>query len=278
VAAAEGGVDEVAGPGAALVHLQLVAVLGGGADAVEVREVDLRVDPLREEVQAQRDEVDVAGALPVAEQAALDPVRAREVAELGGGDGRAAVVVRVQRQDHVLARVEVPVHPLDRVGVDVRRGHLHRRRQVDDHVALGGRLEHLEHPVADLGGELELGPGVRLGRVLVVHGRAGHRLLVVLAEPRALDREVDDALAVGTEHHVALQDARRVVEVHDRLLRALDRLVRAGDQVLPRLREHLDRDVVRDRALLDEAADEVEVGLARRREADLDLLVAHADQ
>jgi hypothetical protein len=41
------------------------------------------------------------------------------------------------------------------------------------------------------------------------------------------------------------------------------------------LREHLDGDVVGDQVLLDELADEVEVGLAGRREADLDLLVAH---
>src|SRR5206468_1020600 len=93
MAAAERGVDEVAGPWAALVHPQLVAVLGGGADAVEVAEVDLRVDPLGEEVDPEGDEVDVAGALPVAEEAALDAVRAGEVAELRSGDRGAAVVV-----------------------------------------------------------------------------------------------------------------------------------------------------------------------------------------
>ena len=50
------------------------------------------------------------------------------------------------------------------------------------------------------------------------------------------------------------------------------------DQRLAGLGQHLDRDVVRDQVLLDELADEVEVGLGRRREADLDLLVAHAHQ
>ena len=44
------------------------------------------------------------------------------------------------------------------------------------------------------------------------------------------------------------------------------------------LGQHLDGDVVGDRALLDDLADEVEIRLAGRREADLDLLVAHADQ
>ena len=55
-----------------------------------------RVDALAEQVQRQRHQADVAGALAVAEQAALDPVGAGLHAQLGGGDGRAAVVVRVQ--------------------------------------------------------------------------------------------------------------------------------------------------------------------------------------
>ena len=87
-----------------------------------------------------------------------------------------------------------------------------------------------------------------------------------------------DRVAVGAEHHAALQDRRRVVEVHDRLRRARARLEGPLDQLGPALGQHLDGHVVGDRALLDDLADEVEVGLAGRREADLDLLVAHADQ
>ena len=42
--------------------------------------------------------------------------------------------------------------------------------------------------------------------------------------------------------------------------------------------EHLDRHVVGDPVVVDELADEVEVGLARCRETDLDLLEPHRDQ
>jgi hypothetical protein len=76
---------------------QAGAVLDGAADLVDVGEVDLRVDALAEQVHAQRDQVDVAGALAVAEQAALDAVGAGHHAQLGGRDRGAAVVVRVQR-------------------------------------------------------------------------------------------------------------------------------------------------------------------------------------
>jgi hypothetical protein len=53
------------------------------------------------------------------------------------------------------------------------------------------------------------------------------------------------------------------------------RLHGALDQLVPGLRQHRDAHVIRDSATFDQVPDEVEVGLAGRREADLDLLVAH---
>ena len=77
-------------------HGDLVAVLHRATDVVDVAHIQLRIDALAEEVHAQRDEADVAGALAVAEEAALDAVGAGHVAELGGGDGGPSVVVGVQ--------------------------------------------------------------------------------------------------------------------------------------------------------------------------------------
>ena len=66
--------------------------------------------------------------------------------------------------------------------------------------------------------------------------------------------------------------------MHDGPLRAVDRLVRALDQLGPGLGQHRDRHVVGDQLLVDECADEIEVRLRRRREADLDLLDAERDE
>ena len=132
VAAGERGVDQVAAVRMAFVYGQLVAVLDGAADLVDVGEVDLRVDAAGEQVEAQRDQADVAGALTVAEQAALDAVGAGLVAQFGCGDGGSAVVVRVQAQDDRVAAGQVAAHPLDRVGVHVGRRHLDGGGQVHD--------------------------------------------------------------------------------------------------------------------------------------------------
>ena len=64
----------------------------------------------------------------------------------------------------------------------------------------------------------------------------------------------------------------------DRRVAALQRLVGAGDQLGTGLRQHLDPDVRGNGVLLDDLADEVEIGLRGGGEADLDLLVAHCDQ
>ena len=65
--------------------------------------------------------------------------------------------------------------------------------------------------------------------------------------------------------------------MHDRALRARDRLERPLDELRARLREDGDGRVVRDEVLLDQEPREVEVRLRRRREADLDLADAERD-
>ena len=66
--------------------------------------------------------------------------------------------------------------------------------------------------------------------------------------------------------------------MHDRPRRPVQRLEGAPDQVLARLHQHLDGHVRRDLVLLDQPAHEVEIRLAGRRKADLDLLEAQLDQ
>src|SRR5699024_127517 len=74
VGTGESGEDQVAAVRVALRNAQLVAVLDGAADHIDVGKVDLRVDSLGQHVQAQSDQADVTGALAVAEEAAFDAV------------------------------------------------------------------------------------------------------------------------------------------------------------------------------------------------------------
>ncbi len=278
VAAGERGVHEVAGVGVARVHRQAVAILGGAAQLVDVTEVEFGVDAVHEQVHRQGDDVDVAGALTVAEQRALDPVGAGHHAELGGCHRTPAIIVRVQRDDHRPALLDRAAEPLDHVAVDVGGVALDRRRQVQHDRAVRCRLDDVHDGFAHLDRELGLGEREALRRVLVTDLGVARSVFELAAELGAVDCDVDDARLVEAEHDLALQRIGGVVEVHDRSWRALDALIRALDQLLAALYEHLDRDVVGDAVLLDQLAHEVEIGLAGGREPDLDLLESHRDQ
>ena len=284
VGAGEGRVDQVAHVRVARVDLHLVAVLPRTADLVDVGEVDLRVDALREQVHAQGDQVDVAGALALPEQTALDPVGAGHQGQFGGGDGGAAVVVRVDRQADVLAAGQVAAHPLEAVGVRGGGRTLHRGGQVEDDLAARAGLPDVHDRLADLQREVQLGVGEDLRAVLVAKRRAislgAQQFLGVLHhQAGAVDGDLLDVVLGAAEDHPAEHRGGGVVEVHHGAPGALQGLDGPLDQVLTGLGQHGDRHVVRDRALfLDDGAHEVEVGLAGGREADLDLLVAHRDQ
>src|SRR5260221_9713694 len=266
----------------ALVHVDAGAVLGGAPDLVDVAEVDHRVDALAVEVQPERYQVDVAGPVGVAEQAALDALRAGQHGQLRVRGRGAAVVVGVHRQRDVLAPGQVPAHPLDLVSVDVRGGPLDRAGQVEHDLAAGVGLPDVNHRLADLQREVELGVHEDLRRVLVAEvgapqvalGELHHRAGPLNGHRAALRPPV----AVPAEDHAAEDRRRGVVQVHGCPPRADQGLNGAVDQLLAGLGQHRDADVVGDRAALDQAADEVEVGLAGRGEADLDFLVAHAYQ
>ena len=67
VGSREGCVNQIATVRGAFRNRQLVAVLDGSLDFIKLTEVDVRIDALAEQVQAQCDQVDVSSALTIAE-------------------------------------------------------------------------------------------------------------------------------------------------------------------------------------------------------------------
>ncbi len=260
-------------------HRNLVAVLDAAADLVDVTEVDFGVDSLGEQVQPERHQADVAGAFAVPEQTPLDPVGAGHDPELRGGHGTATIVVRMQGQHDLVPAGQVARHPLDLVGVDVGRGHLDRRGQVQHHRPVRRRLPDVHDRLAHLKGVLQLCSGERLRAVLPADVACAQEFVRVTGTPlRALNGDVGDALAIEPEHDAPLQRRGRVVQMHQDPGCPDQRRDRPLDQFLTGLGQYLDGDVRGDVTALDQLTDEVEVRLARGGEADLDLLVAHLDQ
>ena len=267
--AGERGEHQVARIGMALVHLHLRALLKHPADVADMGKIELRVDALRIQIHGDDHDVDVAGALAVAEQRAFHALGARHHAELRRGGRRAAVVVRMQADDHAVAVREMAAEILDLVGIAVRRGHFHRVRQVQNQLVFRRRLQHFHHLFADEDGIVDLRAGKALRRIFVADIRAALRDFLVrqlFDQLRAFDGDVDDALHVGLEHDLALQGRSGVVEMHDDVFRAADGLKRLADQVLARLHQHLNGHVVRDEVLFDQRAENFILRFRRGRE------------
>ena len=257
----ERGEHELAAIRMAFVHAESIAILDRAHDFGNVREIESRIDALREEIERERHHIDVARALAVAEERALDALATRHLRELGGRHRGAAIVVRMHGEHVGIARPDVAAEPFDLIGVHVRRRHLDRRRQVEDHLLLWGGLPHVHHRFADIAGEVELGPRKALRRIFEAHVRAVRLRGQLLYTFGRAHGDVDDAGPVETEHHTPLQGRGRVIDVNDRSRHARNRFERPVDQLVAGLREHLNRHVVRNEPLIDELADEIEIRL-----------------
>lgn len=274
MAAAEGGEDKFARirlarrhghAGGALIHLD---------EAIHVAKVELRVHAVHVQIHRNLHDVEIAGALAVSKQRALDTIRACKQSQLRGGGAGATVIVRVQADDEALAVFDVGADPLDLVGIHIGHADLDGVGQVEDHLVLRRGLPHVHDGLADFLGEFDLRGAEALGRVLQRDLRTAHgeTMQAVFDHLCSLDGHGDDFLLRLAEHILSLRRRGGVVHVDDDLLRPDKALNRLFDQILPCLNEALDGHIIGDAVFFDESAVEAEFGIRGGGKADLDLL------
>src|SRR5699024_6963526 len=182
----------------------------------------------------QHDDIHVAGALAVAQQAAFDTLGTGQHGQLGRGDRAAAVVVRVYRYDNRFAVLDVLAEVLDLIRMVMRAGILDRIRQIEDDLVVRRRLPHIHDGFADFDREIRLRRGKTLRRVFQPPVYAGPLVGIRLDAPRTLNRNIDNALAIHFEHTFALYGRSRVVQVDNGLVDAFQRIEALVDQMIPR--------------------------------------------
>ena len=240
----------------------------------------MRVDALRVQVEAHGDEVNVAGALALPEQATLDAVGSGQHGQFRGSHAGAAVVVVVGGQDHVFAPRQVPAHPLDLVGVYVGGGTLNGGGQVEDDLAIIGRLPDVHDRFADLEGKVEFGVDKDLGGILVADDDVViHDLFQVVHNVAgAVNGELLRGFLVIAKHDVAEDGCGRVIQVDRGPREAFESINGPVNKVGAGLGKNGDGDVFGNRVIVDEGTDEVQVGLGGGRETNLDFLVSHSHE
>ena len=134
---------------------QLVAVFNGLNDLVNVAEIKTGVQALRVHIQRERDQINIASTLAIAEQTTFNPVAASQQTKFGSCNAAPSVVMRVQAYDDLIARTDVAAHPFDLVGIHVGHRCLNCCRQVQDQRLCSCWLQNVHDRLAHLKTEFE---------------------------------------------------------------------------------------------------------------------------
>ena len=272
--AGEGGEDQLACVGLSGMDVHARHPFVRVDELGHVGKIKLRVDAQSKHIHSHGDDIDVARPLAVAEQRPFDAVRPGQEGHFRVGYARAAVVMRMDGQDDVVAVFQVLRHIGDLGGEDVRHGHLHRRRQVDDGLAVSRRLPYVQNGVAHFQGVFRLGTGKAFRRIFETVVGPGF-VCQALEQFRAVDGNLLDFFLGHAEDLLPLGEGRRVVDVDDGVLDALQGLEGLADDVLASLCQYLDSHVIRNHVVFDEVAQEFVFRFRRCREAYFDFLKAH---
>ena len=253
--AGEGRKDQGPGVGGSLIDVHPGAALVDFHNGGQVVKVQLGVYAVGIQIHSQRHNIHIAGPLAVAKEGSLHPVRTGQQAQLRIRHAGAPVVVGVQRYGDVLPVLEVFTHVLHLAGVHMGQAHLHRDRQIDDDIVAFAGLQHIQHSIADLQGVFRLRTREALGGILetevalVLGGQLPDQLGPVHGN-------LLDLLLRFFEHLLPLGNGGGIVEVNDGAGGSLAGLKGLADDVLPALRQHLNRHILRDHILLDQGPQE----------------------
>ena len=157
VASRKSGEHKFPGIWMARVYGQLVAIFDRLDHLIDIGEIEPRMQTLRVHVECNGNEVDIASALTIAKQAALDAVAPCQQAQLGCGDSGAAVIMRVQTDNHRFAVRNIAAEILNLIRIDVGHCRLYGGRQVEYDRLFNGRLQDFHNGAANFDAEIQFG-------------------------------------------------------------------------------------------------------------------------
>ena len=212
---------------------QLIAIFHGLNDFIDIAEIKTGVQPLRIHIQRQRDEVDIARAFTIAEQATFNPVAARQQAKFRRGDPAAPVIMRMQADDNRITRADMFAHPFDLVRIYIGHRSFDGGGQIQDQWLGSGRLQNLHHSLAYLKAEFELGSGKGFGAIFEMPVGFGEARGLLHQHMRAFNRDGLHPSFVEVEDNVPPRGADGIIQMDDRTRRARHAFERFLNKVAP---------------------------------------------
>ena len=183
----------------------------------------------------------------------------------------------MEGEDDVVSVLEVLVHVGDLHAVDMGHGQLHGRGEIDDGFPLRRWLPYVEDGIAYVQRVVDLGAGEALRGVFETV-RASGGFGEFFQHRRTFDGNGFDVVLRFMEDLLALGDGGGVVDMDDGILYAVQGFEGAADDVLSRLCQYLDGDVIRDHVFFDQCAEECILCLRGRRKSDFDFLEADGNE
>ena len=173
VTTAECGVHQVAHVRVTRVHGQTIAILGSATQRINVGDVEFGINAIDKQVECQVNDVNVASALAIAEQCSFNTIGAGHHAKLGSSDTTAAIVMRMQTDDHAIAIFDGATEPLNDIAINVGAIALNCCGQVQDEWIFGSRLNDIHDCFTHFDCIFGFGERETLGGVFVTHDCSG---------------------------------------------------------------------------------------------------------
>ena len=214
------------------------------------------------QIQRQRADVYIAGALPVPEKRAFDTLRSRHDRKLGGCN-RTSLVVVGMNADGCFIHIRVFFNEIgDHIGVMVRRAPLNGLREIRDKIIFGGGSPRFFDGFADLNHIIRIAVREFLWRKFISDFAFQTVFFQVAANQfRSFHRHFHRFFMCFPEYDLFMQVGSRNIEMKDRLFHSGERFHGAPDQRFPRLCQHGNAHIGRNFLLFDEIADKVEIVL-----------------
>ncbi len=239
-----------------------------------MREIQFWIHAQGKHIHGYGDDIRIACALPVAKQRSLDAVSSCQNPHLRISNAAAPIVMGMEGKHHIVTILEVLGDISHLHCIDMRHGHLHRHRDIDNRLAVFCRLPDIQHRIADFQCVLRLRARKALRRILKAVVRPCF-LCQLFQKLRSVYGNLLDFLFGHAEHLLPLCYRSGIVDVNDGIFDALESLKGLADDMFPRLCQHLHGHIIGNEIVLHQTAQKSVLRLRGSGKAHLDFLEAH---
>lgn len=223
------------------------------------------------EIEREGDQIDVSGALSVAEQRPLHTLTACQNPQLRFRNSASAVVVRMQGENHVFAVIESVAHVFDLVCINVRHREGNRGSKIDDDRVSFLWFPDIQHRIADFHSKIKFGSGKAFRCVL--KQKFTVRFSGIFGQPFCAGNRDFNNLAAGfLENLFPLCNRGGIVKMDDCFAASIQCLKCFSYDMFSCRGDNLYGDILRNQFLLDQCADKLKFCFGCCRKTDFNLL------